>query len=336
MTEMHRLPGILPGEDTRQVALPDKETAAFSPLLRKKKPAVAAVLFGIAAVVCVVLLNLLFDRVFLPLSSIPAPSRLEDGGGRNEWLASCGASRLVSLRCKGSDPVAVTSDAKSVGELLESIGVTFDGDDLLNVPAGTALSDGMEIVLDEVSYQTVSIDEETPFETVYREVDSIPRGSVRTVSEGVPGVVRRTYSVRSVNGNSSSRELISESVVTEPVSAIAEKGVGGVYTAADGKTYTYSHYMDVTATAYGKNDGASGDWTYTGARATWGVIAVDPTVIPLHTKVYVVGDYGDYGVNYAEDIGGGIKGRHIDICMDCSLEEMLRFGFRNMRVYFID
>lgn len=51
--------------------------------------------------------------------------------------------------------------------------------------------------------------------------------------------------------------------------------------------------------------------TATGMPVGWGVIAVDPTVIPLGTKLYVPG----YGKGVAADIGGGIKGRIIDLWM---------------------
>ena len=335
---MRRLPGIFSGENRQSVALPDSAEAPSVSFPGKKRKNLWILLSGIAAIVCVVLLNFLFDSIFLPGVLVRASSLSEDGGIRNEMLSSYGNRIFLTVRCKGSEPFSVSAGSESgtVGEFLNELGISYDEDDLLNVPADTALSDGMEIVVDEVSVRTLTKEEEIPFETVYREVDFIPRGTSAVVSSGIAGVVNRTYSVRLVNGNVESSELISESVVSNPVAAIAQIGVGGVYTAADGKTYSYSHYIDVTATAYGQNDGASGEWTYTGKRATWGVIAVDPNVIPLHTKVYVVGDYGDYGVNYAEDIGGGIKGKRIDICMDCSLEEMLQFGVRQMRVYFLD
>jgi 3D (Asp-Asp-Asp) domain-containing protein len=40
-----------------------------------------------------------------------------------------------------------------------------------------------------------------------------------------------------------------------------------------------------------------------------GVVAVDPTVIPLGTKLYIPG----YGKGVAADTGGGIKGNIIDL-----------------------
>jgi 3D (Asp-Asp-Asp) domain-containing protein len=47
-------------------------------------------------------------------------------------------------------------------------------------------------------------------------------------------------------------------------------------------------------------------------RAGYGVVAVDPSVIPLRTKVYIPG----YGVAIAGDTGGAIKGNIIDLGFD--------------------
>ncbi|RIU92783.1 3D domain-containing protein [Oceanobacillus picturae] len=76
---------------------------------------------------------------------------------------------------------------------------------------------------------------------------------------------------------------------------------------AEGKT------ISVTATAYTANcDGCSGV-TSTGVDLNKNpdakVIAVDPNVIPLGSKVYVEG----YGYATAADIGGAIKGNKIDL-----------------------
>ena len=70
--------------------------------------------------------------------------------------------------------------------------------------------------------------------------------------------------------------------------------------------------ITVTATAYTANDGAfqaSQNGVDLNANRNAKVIAVDPSVIPLGTKVYVEG----YGEATAEDTGGAIKGHKIDV-----------------------
>ena len=61
-----------------------------------------------------------------------------------------------------------------------------------------------------------------------------------------------------------------------------------------------------------------------------GVVAVDPDVIPLGTKVYIPG----YVVAVAADTGGAIRGHKIDLCME-NYDEAIRFGRRNIDVYIL-
>ncbi|MBM3708935.1 MAG: hypothetical protein FJW61_00735 [Actinobacteria bacterium] len=70
--------------------------------------------------------------------------------------------------------------------------------------------------------------------------------------------------------------------------------------------------------------------TATGLRARKGIIAVDPKVIPLGTRVYIDG----YGEALAADTGGWIKGDRVDLCFD-TLEECYRYGRRRIYVYLI-
>ena len=76
---------------------------------------------------------------------------------------------------------------------------------------------------------------------------------------------------------------------------------------------------------------------YTGMKAREGIIAVDPKVIPLYTKVYVevLGDTPDYGFAIAGDIGSAIKGNLIDLYLDTS-EAVKKWGVKKVRVYILN
>ncbi|MCJ7665631.1 MAG: 3D domain-containing protein [Actinobacteria bacterium] len=92
----------------------------------------------------------------------------------------------------------------------------------------------------------------------------------------------------------------------------------------------------LTATAYyafgsGGNDINGNGITATGLRARKGIVAVDPRIIPLGTKLYIPG----YGEALAADTGGWIKNDRIDLCFE-SLEECFRFGRRKIRVYLVE
>ena len=74
-------------------------------------------------------------------------------------------------------------------------------------------------------------------------------------------------------------------------------------------------------------------YTHTGYRTatgTWpsrGTIAVDPTIIPLGTRLFVEG----YGEGIAEDTGGAIQGHIIDLYME-SEDECWAWGRRQVKV----
>ncbi len=83
-------------------------------------------------------------------------------------------------------------------------------------------------------------------------------------------------------------------------------------------TIQYWRKLRVLATSYtAATSGKTRDHpeygiTRVGWRARKGIVAVDPTVINLKTKMYVPG----YGIGDVGDTGGAIKGLRIDLCYD--------------------
>ncbi|MBI4733746.1 MAG: 3D domain-containing protein [Rubrobacteridae bacterium] len=63
-------------------------------------------------------------------------------------------------------------------------------------------------------------------------------------------------------------------------------------------------------------------------RAQKGVVAVDPRVIPLGTRLYIEG----YGEAIAADTGGAIKGNRIDLCYNTP-GECFKFGRQTVKVH---
>jgi 3D (Asp-Asp-Asp) domain-containing protein len=69
--------------------------------------------------------------------------------------------------------------------------------------------------------------------------------------------------------------------------------------------------------------------TYSGTRTRWGVVAVDPKVIPIGSTMLIDGYDGVTFV--AEDVGGGIKGESIDIWLP-DAKEAKTYGTQYRRV----
>lgn len=111
-----------------------------------------------------------------------------------------------------------------------------------------------------------------------------------------------------------------------------------------GKTFTYSQTLSVKASAYTAAAGENGKWgavDYFGNPLKLGTIAVDPTVIPMGTKVLVTG-HSHEGlpdqafVATASDQGGAIKGNRIDIFIPGSAAAAKEFGFQNVTLYVLN
>lgn len=85
----------------------------------------------------------------------------------------------------------------------------------------------------------------------------------------------------------------------------------------------------LAATAYDTSPAQNGGYTIsaTGHKLRRGIVAVDPKVVKLGTILYIPG----YGVGWAVDKGGGIRGKRIDLC-DPSRSWCNRFGRRSVEV----
>jgi 3D (Asp-Asp-Asp) domain-containing protein/LysM repeat protein len=104
---------------------------------------------------------------------------------------------------------------------------------------------------------------------------------------------------------------------------------------AAAKPAAATNQITVEATAYTANCTGCSGITKTGVNLKTNpdakVIAVDPTVIPLGSKVYVEG----YGYATAEDIGGAIKGNRIDVFIPTQ-SGALQWGRKQVKVTILD
>ncbi len=130
---------------------------------------------------------------------------------------------------------------------------------------------------------------------------------------------------------------LSGSDTYEDLNAPAPSSDSGSYAAASSyDAYDMASRGDmrslfVSATGYSAYDPGNSPYTAMGTPVRYGVIAVDPSVIPLGSRVYIPG----YGVAVAEDTGGAIQGNRIDVAFD-SHEQALEFGRQNFEVYLMD
>ena len=92
-----------------------------------------------------------------------------------------------------------------------------------------------------------------------------------------------------------------------------------------------SRSLTMNASAYSAYDDGNGNYTSGGNLVRKGLVAVDPGVIPLGTRLYIPG----YGHAIADDVGGAIKGNRIDMAFS-SHSEAMDFGRQQVTVYILD
>lgn len=147
--------------------------------------------------------------------------------------------------------------------------------------------------------------------TVYQDDPETEAGEEKVLEEGADGKKTKIFKITySKDGEEYARELVS--VETTPVKdkkiLRGTKIVWKTLSTADGEI-KYWKKMRVYATHYDSHCLGCDEWTATGMRQGKGVIAVDPKVIKLRSKVYIPG----YGMAVAGDTGGAIRGNIIDL-----------------------
>lgn len=261
----------------------------------------------------------------------PAPAEPIADGTR----ISIARAVKVSLRVDGRTAEMFILKG-TVADALAKAGVSLGPLDRVVPARETPLEEGMEIRVIRVRQEEVVERETIPFRTLRWAEPHLPKGEERVVREGKEGILERRFLLTYEDGELVSRRLISTQVVEEPVNRIIGEGTreaAKVLETATG-SYRYVDVLEMEATAYYPGPESTGEWadgyTYTGLRAGKGVVAVDPSVIPLGTRLYIPG----YGEAIAADIGGAIKGNRIDLGFD-TYEEAIQFGRKKVKVYIL-
>jgi 3D (Asp-Asp-Asp) domain-containing protein len=109
-------------------------------------------------------------------------------------------------------------------------------------------------------------------------------------------------------------------------------------TSSDKAPTDYKQVLDIKATAYAPGAHDNDQWgnkTFLGTPIRPGVVAVDPDVIPLGSKLYIQypDGHGEHAI--AEDTGGAIKGNRIDVAKT-SVDKAQDFGMKDVKVFVIE
>ena len=268
----------------------------------------------------------------------------------NEEIIVRRGKEIKVVTPSSEETVVVTS--ADTHEALREAGYAADAMDEIKMDGeNIAASETVELRSVYSTYENVT--EDIPFETIYEEDESLYEGEETVAVEGAVGQKTISYKVDMYeDGTEKSRTVMSETITAEPVDAVIKKGTKkkpvptsapvqktASETAGTINGYKYTKKITMSGTAYTNSPAENAGYSVTamGTQLRRGVAAVDPSVIPLGSRLYVVSADGSfvYGTAVAEDTGGAIKGNKIDLCFTSS-GEAKSFGRRDCIVYVLE
>src|SRR3990170_731324 len=155
-----------------------------------------------------------------------------------------------------------------------------------------------------------------PYTTEHVKDPALELGEETVVQEGKEGRLTQTILLTYYKDQLFSERVIDQSLEPQQTKII-QQGTKIVVRHLDTEYghIAYTQKLRMWATSYVPTCRGCSGITALGFPAGYGIVAVDPSVIPLGRKVYIPG----YGVALAGDKGGSIKGKKIDLGFD-SLE----------------
>jgi 3D (Asp-Asp-Asp) domain-containing protein len=242
----------------------------------------------------------------------------------------------VTLVVDGTTRTVETS-AETVGELLGQTQVDFDAHDRLTPSATTSVAADDTVRVDHVNSWIERVDRSIAPPTQHRAAFDLAVGRVKVLRKGSPGEREISYLVTRGSDRDAPehRALLGTRIVRKPQPRIVVAGIGDYSALAALAKLGYEktvHFakaaISMVATAYTAGCYGCSGVTASGHRAGHGIVAVDPAVIPLGSRLYIPG----YGAAVAGDTGGDIHGNRVDLGFNSNADAM-QFGRRSVIVY---
>lgn len=254
------------------------------------------------------------------------------------------------------------STSTTIGEFLEKENIKVGKLDRIEGKSDDLIKDASTVKIVRVEKDKDTVEEAKTFAIETRNDESLLKGQEKVVQEGKKGKISREYEIVKEDGKEVSRSLVKESTIEESTKQIIAVGTKVVVADASAATVAASNSKSapktkntaspsvsrdnsaapsggkefyVSATAYTAGCNGCSGITATGinlkSNPNLKVIAVDPSVIPLGSKVWVEG----YGHAIAGDTGGAIKGNKIDLHM-ATKQAAYGFGKRQVKIKVIN
>lgn len=247
-----------------------------------------------------------------------------------------GISDNMEINITKALQIPVTADGKTqtvttlpvtVGELLEKLEIEVGEKDIVEPAIDQILEGGSHVYVRRVTEKTLEEEVVIEYEQVYSVDYNMAIGKTEVSQEGKDGLEKRKYLVTYIDGEESDRSLEDTEVLEEKQDKIISYGMGVFSGTPSGLQYK-EKISGVRAVSYYYEGNPRGAY---GLPCEYGTCAVDSSVIPLGSLLYIEG----YGYAIANDVGTAIKGNTVDLYME-KYSQCLAWGARTVNVYVIE
>jgi resuscitation-promoting factor RpfB len=242
------------------------------------------------------------DRVEPPLTT-PLQAYRQDGldvnirYGREAVIVSSGEKLLVY------------SAAETVGELLSESGIPLQGMDYSRPAESEPVPIEEPVWVIRVHEELLVEQTPLPFETEYQPAQEVELDQKNVIQTGEYGLLSRRIRILHEDGVEVLRQAEEEWVSRPPRNRIVGYGTKVVMHTLDTPNGPINYWRSLQMWATSYHPSITSNRTASGMPLKKGVAAVDTRLIPFYTRMYVPG----YGEAVAADVGGGVRGRMIDL-----------------------
>lgn len=231
----------------------------------------------------------------------------------------------VKIIADGSSKEIITTPV-SIKEAIHLAGVELGEKDIVKTVPVSKTVPNQEIEVIRVTESEMTEEQPIPCGVERTSDNTLEKGLSKTISAGKNGLAMNTLRITYHNGQEVKREVIDTKTLVEPKNRVIAMGtITAVSRGNQLVRFREARYMDTSAYTY------TGRRTSTGRNPEVGMVAVDPGVIPLGSRLYIEG----YGYGRAADTGGSIKGNRLDLFME-QRSQCLNWGRRTVKVYVLD
>ncbi|MBX7213230.1 MAG: ubiquitin-like domain-containing protein [Thermoflexales bacterium] len=210
--------------------------------------------------------------------------------------------------------------AATIGDVLTELNIVLYDQDFARPALETAITDNLEIRVVRVKRELVVTQDIIPFDTRHQPDANLELDNTIIGQAGAPGIREKRTMVTLEDGAEVQRELVADFVAREAQPRIYKYGTRVVIRTLDTPDgpVQYWRAIKMWATSYSASTAGvprtarNYGITRCGIPMRSGIVAIDPTVVPLRSYVYVPG----YGTGYACDTGGAIQNKRIDLGYD--------------------